>query len=75
MQGTSKLGMKKETLKRSALKSISYRVVILVCDFATIYLFTGQIKVALGFMVVSNIYTTVLYFIHERVWEKIKWGR
>jgi adenylylsulfate kinase len=64
-----------ETLHRSIVKTISYRVVILILDFAAIYLFTGKIKIALGFMIVSNIYTTLGYFLHERIWDKIKWGK
>jgi adenylylsulfate kinase len=64
-----------ETLRRSVLKTVSYRVFILILDFISIYLFTGQIKVALGFMIVSNIYTTIGYFFHERFWDKIKWGK
>jgi len=31
--------------------------------------------VAFGFMIVSNIYTTLAYFFHERIWGKIKWGK
>jgi adenylylsulfate kinase len=64
-----------ETLRRSLVKTISYRVVILILDFVSIYLFTGQIKVAVGFMIVSNVYTTIGYFFHERIWDKIKWGK
>jgi adenylylsulfate kinase len=64
-----------ETLKRSIVKTVTYRVAILILDFASIYLFTGQLKVALGFMIVSNIYTSVAYFFHERIWDKIKWGK
>jgi len=64
-----------ETLGRSVVKTISYRVVILILDFTTIYFFTGKIKVALGFTVVSNLYTTIGYFFHERIWDKIKWGK
>lgn len=64
-----------ETLPRSIVKTISYRIVILILDFVSIYLFTGQIKIALGFMIVSNIYTTLGYFFHERIWDKIKWGK
>ena len=64
-----------ETLRRSIVKTVSYRVVILTLDFTCIYLFTGQIKVALGFMLVSNIYTSLGYFFHERIWDKIKWGK
>jgi uncharacterized membrane protein len=25
-------------------------------------------------MIASNIYTTLGYFLHERVWARIKWG-
>ena len=65
----------KETLRRSVVKTISYRLVILILDFGSIYLFTGKIKIAFGFMIISNIYTTVGYFLHERIWDKVKWGR
>ncbi len=65
----------KDTLKRSIVKSLSYRLVIIILDFTTVYIFTGQVKLAIGFMLVSNIYTTVAYFLHERLWDKIKWGR
>ena len=26
-------------------------------------------------MIVSNIYTTIGYFLHERIWDRIKWGK
>lgn len=66
---------KGETIKRTLVKTISYRIVILLLDFTFIYLFTGELKVAIGFMIVSNIYTTLGYFLHERIWNKIKWGK
>jgi len=64
-----------ETVSRSIVKTVSYRITIVILDFVCIYLFTGQMKIALGFTIVSNIYTTVCYFIHERIWDKIKWGK
>jgi uncharacterized membrane protein len=64
-----------ETLKRSILKTVSYRAVILVLDFTSIYIFTHQVKIAMDFMIISNIYTTIGYFFHERIWDKIKWGK
>ena len=64
-----------ETLKRSMVKTISYRTIIIILDFGTLYLFTGKIKVAVGFTIISNLYTTVAYFFHERIWDKVKWGR
>lgn len=56
------------------VKALTYRLAIMVLDFTTIYLFTRTLKVALGFMIASNLYTTIAYFGHERLWARIKWG-
>ena len=60
--------------KRSLTKALTYRVLIMCMDFLTIYLLTRTVKMATTFMIVSNIYTTVAYFIHERMWARIRWG-
>ena len=60
--------------KRSVVKAITYRGIIVCLDFLVIYLLTGKVKIAAGFMIVSNLYTTIAYFVHERVWARIKWG-
>ena len=62
------------TTKRSLVKAFTYRAIIVVLDVSVIYLLTGRVDIALGFTVISNIYTTVAYFLHERLWNKIKWG-
>lgn len=62
------------TTKRSIVKAITYRGCIVFLDFLFIYILTRKIKIALGFMIVSNIYTTIGYFVHERIWAHIKWG-
>ncbi len=60
--------------KRSLVKALSYRLVIICLDFLTVYLFTGAVRIAVGFMVVSNLYTTIMYVLHERLWARIQWG-
>jgi uncharacterized membrane protein len=60
--------------RRSVVKAVTYRAFIVCLDFLAIYLFTGKVEVALGFMIVSNVYTTVGYFLHERLWAHIRWG-
>ena len=60
---------------RSLTKAITYRVIILVLDFTAVYLLTGRYEVALGFMIVSNVYTSIAYYFHERLWSRIAWGR
>ena len=56
------------------VKALTYRAAIIVLDFSVIYLLTGRVDVAVGFMVISNVYTTFAYFVHERIWNKIRWG-
>jgi uncharacterized membrane protein len=56
------------------VKAITYRILIMILDFVTIYLMTGTVRVAIGFMIASNIYTTLAYFAHERIWARIRWG-
>jgi len=62
------------TRKRSVVKAITYRVIIVCLDFVVIYLLTGKVMTAAAFMIVSNIYTTVAYLLHERAWAGIMWG-
>jgi uncharacterized membrane protein len=62
------------TGRRSVTKTVTYRILIMSLDFITIYLFTGAVRIAFGFMIASNIYTTVAYLLHERIWAQIKWG-
>jgi len=65
----------KDSFKRSLVKSIGYRFIIVTLDFTTVYIFTGKVNIAVGFMLVSNTYTTIIYFLHERIWDRIKWGK
>lgn len=62
------------TRERSIVKAITYRVLIVCLDFLVIYLLTGKVLLAASFMIISNLYTTVGYFLHERVWSGIRWG-
>jgi uncharacterized membrane protein len=60
---------------RSIVKSLTYRLTIVVLDITVIYILTGRLDAALGFALISNIYTTVAYYFHERIWNKIGWGK
>ncbi len=64
-----------EEHKRSISKAVTYRVIIIILDFLVVFLLTGKTEIALSFMIISNIYTTLAYYFHERIWNKIKWGK
>ena len=64
-----------ESNSRSIAKTITWRLTGSGSTFLISWLITGNLAVAstiLGIHFVSN---TILYFIHERVWNKIKWGK
>ncbi|MCX6773525.1 MAG: DUF2061 domain-containing protein [Candidatus Micrarchaeota archaeon] len=63
-----------DSWKRSILKTVTYRIAIIILDFVAVYLLTGKSDLAVGFVIVSNIYSSISYYIHERVWDRIKWG-
>jgi uncharacterized membrane protein len=64
-----------EYLGRSVVKAISYRVIVVAADFTAVYLFTNRVEIAVGFVIASNVYTSVLYLAHERFWDRVAWGR
>jgi uncharacterized membrane protein len=61
--------------KRSLVKALTFRSVILISDSIIIYLITHRLDITLSVIVFSNIASTVLYFVHERFWNRIQWGK
>ena len=64
-----------EHASRSLVKALTYRIVILTSDAIIIYAITRRADITLGIIGVSNFASTLLYFGHERVWNKIHWGK
>jgi uncharacterized membrane protein len=65
----------KEKNYRSLVKSLSYRVTGTIATFIISYLVTGEVKFALSIMSVDFISKIGIFYLHERVWDKIKFGR
>jgi uncharacterized membrane protein len=60
---------------RSLVKAISWRVTGTVDTLVISYLITGQMKYALTISGVELCTKIGLYYVHERVWEKLTFGR
>lgn len=60
---------------RSLVKSFTYRFSVVVLDFTFIYLLTERLDFATGFVIISNVYSTIAYYFHERIWDRIRWGK
>jgi len=66
--------MKEISRKRHILKTISYRIISTTFGFIFMYLFTGNIELSGAFSAVELIWKPFQYYLHERVWYKIKFG-
>lgn len=64
-----------ETTSRSIVKSISWRVLATMVTAGTVWMFTGQLGLALGVGGVEALAKMFLFYAHERVWDRIRIGR
>ncbi len=64
-----------ENSKRSAIKAISWRITGTIDTIIISYFITGRIKWALSIGGVEVFTKIFLYFLHERVWDRVKFGR
>ena len=53
-------------------KTISWRIIAFSLSVGIIYLFTGSISISMWSCVCANVASTIVYYIHERVWENVK---
>lgn len=65
----------REDWTRSLAKAATYRILVVILDAAFVFFLTGRAELALWFVIISNAYTTIAYFAHERFWDSIGWGR
>ena len=64
-----------DTTTRSLVKTISWRLTGSGATFLISYLISKDFAVAGTIAVVQLISNTVLYFLHERVWNRVGWGQ
>lgn len=64
-----------ENFARSLLKTISWRAVGTSSTMLISYIMIGNLAIAGSIAIVQMISNTVLYYIHERIWNRVKIGR
>jgi adenylylsulfate kinase len=67
--------MYKETNKRSIVKGITWRVVATTTTIAIVYFFFDRLDLAIAAGMIETVLKVGLYWVHERAWFKIRWGR
>jgi uncharacterized membrane protein len=61
--------------KRSLVKTISWRITGSTATFLISYLIIGSVAISGTIALIQVTFNTLLYYIHERAWNKIKWGQ
>lgn len=65
----------KEKAARSVVKSISWRITGTIDTMVISYFVTGDFTMALSIGSVEVFTKMALYFLHERLWNKIRFGK
>ncbi len=66
---------KSEKPIRSVAKAVSWRVIGTLDTLLISYLLTGEVAIAASIASIDFITKMFLYFFHERLWNKISWGK
>lgn len=64
-----------DTPVRSLVKAVSWRLTGTIDTFIISWLITGQIGLASGIALTEIMTKVILFWLHERAWNKINWGK
>jgi len=60
---------------RTAVKTLTWRVLATTDTFIISYFITGRFDLAGAIAGIEVATKIILYYLHERAWSKIKWGK
>lgn len=64
-----------EQKRRSILKALSWRITGTLDTFIISFLITNKAGVALSISGIELVTKFILYFVHERIWNRISFGK
>lgn len=64
-----------ESHSRSIAKAVSYRILGSAATGLIVYVFTGKGALSVGASLLDIVLKIGIYFIHERIWDRISYGR
>lgn len=64
-----------ETKRRSFAKAISWRLLAVIITTTVVYLITGEIEFAVEIGAIDTCAKLLIYFGHERIWQRIPYGK
>lgn len=67
--------MYKETNTRSMAKGFSWRFFATTVTVIIVYTFFGRLDLAIAAGIIETISKVFLYYVHEKLWQRIRWGK
>ena len=64
-----------DTIVRSIAKTLSWRLTGTFCTFLISFIILGDITTGGTIAMIQLIFNTIMFYIHERIWNIIKWGK
>jgi uncharacterized membrane protein len=64
-----------EAHSRSFIKAVSWRIVGSIDTFIVSYFVTGHFVAAASIASVESVTKIILFYLHERAWTTVPWGR
>ncbi len=64
-----------DQVKRTVAKTVSWRAWMIITNSLVGWLVTGDIMQGLSIGFMTFVVNTIAYVIHERMWNKIRWGQ
>jgi uncharacterized membrane protein len=65
----------REAHSRSLAKAVSWRITGSIDTFVLSFIITGSLKFAGSIAVTEMVTKVVLYYLHERAWNYVPWGK
>jgi uncharacterized membrane protein len=64
-----------EQQRRSITKVITWRILVTITNFVGGWLASGNPWVGLGVVSFALVVNSILYWVHERIWNRTDWGK
>ena len=64
-----------DSTRRSLVKALSWRVIATVITTLLVFVYTGRLEVAALIGGLDAVIKLATYFLHERLWNRISFGR
>ncbi len=66
---------KLQSRERSLFKAVSFRIWATLLTMVIVYFFTGELALMAGIGIADFVSKIFLFYAHERLWEKIGFGK